>query len=161
MRYLLSVSIILLTINVSANNMTLSAIRNSYIQALNEEGACNNLLNMLESVNDKSPAVKGYYGACMMVSAKYTLNPLKKFSLFNKGREILESAIENDNTNAELRFLRLGIQNNAPSFLGYNKSIEPDKLFLISAQATLSDPELKKLIISYLVDMGYIKTEKS
>jgi hypothetical protein len=63
--------------------------------------------------------------------------------------------------NAELRFLRLGIQNNAPSFLGYNDSIEPDKIFLINAEATLTDPELKKLILSYLVDMGYIKTEKS
>jgi hypothetical protein len=78
MRSLLFIPIILLTANVSASNITLSAIRENYIQALNEERACIALLNTLESVTDKNPAVKGYYGACVMLSAKYTVNPFQK-----------------------------------------------------------------------------------
>jgi len=159
MRILFLVLFILITFNVFACKITLSEIRQIYMQALNEESACDYLLKSLGSVASRDPSLTGYYGACMMVSAKYSNNPFKKLSLFNKGKEILESAIKNDFMNAELRFLRLGIQNNAPSFLGYNDSIEFDKLFLMNSQATLTDPDLKKLIRLYLVEIGTVKPE--
>lgn len=82
--------------------------------------------------------------------AKHYLNPISKLKTFNNGKKILESAIEKDKLNPELKFLRLSIQENSPSFLGYHNNIKEDKLFLIKCLPTITDDELKKIITSYL-----------
>ena len=85
-----------------------------------------------------------------MIMAKYYLNPYSKLSSFSEGKSFLESSIEKDTANVELRYLRLTIQNNAPSFLGYKSKVDDDRNFLTSSLSKLKDEELKTIISKYL-----------
>jgi hypothetical protein len=64
---------------------------------------------------------------------------------------MLESAIQADNANIELRFLRYTIQTSVPSFLNYSGEKKADKLFLSKSIPDLKDQELKKIINAYLL----------
>ena len=67
-----------------------------------------------------------FEGALLMKKSGMISGPGKKLSMFKEGSEKLEKAISNDSENAEYRFLRLMIQENAPSLLGYNDDIKTD-----------------------------------
>jgi hypothetical protein len=51
----------------------------------------------------------------------------------------LEAAIKKDSLNAELRFLRLMIQENAPGMLGYKSDIEKDSAYIRKSFKTLPE----------------------
>ena len=90
-------------------------------------------------------------GVSFFLISKHSLNPIDKLSFFKQGVKWLESSIENDFCNIELRFLRLSVQNNAPSFLNYNNYIEEDKDYLASNYKYLEDEDLKNRISNYLL----------
>lgn len=86
--------------------------------------------------------------------ANHVFNPVTKLRYFNNGKSILENAIAKAPANTELRYLRLTIQLNAPSFLGYNKMIEADKMFLQKNVTATEDADLKKMITDYLESLN-------
>ena len=68
-----------------------------------------------------------YEGFLLMRKAGITARPAEKLKLFKSGRIKLETAMVNDNTNAEYHFLRLIIQEKAPKIVKYNKDQEADR----------------------------------
>ena len=68
-----------------------------------------------------------YEGFLLMRKAGITARPAEKLKLFKAGRIKLETAMVNDNTNAEYHFLRLIIQEKAPKIVKYNKDQEADR----------------------------------
>jgi len=57
--------------------------------------------------------------------------------------------------------LRFAIQTESPSFLGYNNSIEKDKLLLLKEINSVKDLQLKQMIISFLKSSEHLNlTEK-
>jgi hypothetical protein len=52
-------------------------------------------------------------------------------SAFNEGKSLLEKSIEKNPWNAELRFIRLTLQCQSPSFLGYRSNIVSDCQLII------------------------------
>lgn len=121
-------------------------------QATNNEETCNKLIKILVPYNENNnPLLFGYRGGATMIMAKHAFNPFSKLSYFKKGKNILESAIQADNTNIELRFLRYTIQTSVPSFLNYGGEKKADKLFLSKSIPDLKDQELKKIINAYLL----------
>lgn len=112
-----------------------------------------------------SPAIgrsllAGYNGMAYMIRANYTWNPYNKLSYFNKGRDMLDAAISKDPSNLELRFLRFGVQTNAPAFLGYSGKIEEDKSVILKGYALLKDKDLKDRIKNYLAVSKYCNTNE-
>ena len=89
-----------------------------------------------------------FEGTLLMRKAGLVLNPVNKLSLFKSGRRKLESAINLENKNAELRFLRLMIQENLPVILGYKKHIDEDNKLIHSAYQSLP-PLVQKVIAEY------------
>ena len=124
-------------------------IRLLYIDATTEKDNAVKLLAMT-SDHDEKIIVQAYHGAGMMVMARYYFNPLTKWKSFSQGRALLESAIQSEPMDAELRYLRLSIQEHAPAFLGYHQSIEADKAFLNNNLGRMEDEELRNTIASYL-----------
>ena len=84
------------------------------------------------------PEKEAFIGAMLMKKAGLVSSPRDKLSLFKKGHAKLESAIMNQDKNAEYRFLRLVIQENAPAILGYKNDIGKDKELILSLYKTLS-----------------------
>lgn len=67
-----------------------------------------------------------YKGLCEAMMAEYSFFPNSKLSHFNKGKSGIEIALIEEPNNAELRYIRLLLQLNVPSFLGYGDNIEDD-----------------------------------
>ncbi len=74
---------------------------------------------------------KGYLGVATMMRARITGNPLKKWYYFNKGKVLLERAIDDDPKMVELHFLRLSVQKELPVVLDYRSSLKDDCTFIV------------------------------
>lgn len=111
-------------------------------------------------MGDKSNVSNAYIGALECVLANEQSNPLSKLSWFNKGKNKIESAIKMDSGNAEIRFLRLAIQINAPSFLFYNGSIEEDKKMIINKINSFDEFGIKADIIAFLKEKASLSNEQ-
>lgn len=144
-------SFLLLNVAGIAQTPIKGEVRALYQRAVTDEGAAEKLIKMLKPFNSKNnPLWAGYKASVTMLLAEHTFNPFKKLKYFNKGKKMLQEAVEADRTNIELRFLRFTAQSNAPSFLGYDDHIQADKKFLLQKVPQLSDATLKKYLISSL-----------
>ena len=119
--------------------------------ATSNEEACTKMISLLAPFNEtNNPLLFGYRGGATMLMAKHAFNPFSKLSYFKKGKLMLESAINADQTNVELRFLRYTIQTNVPGFLNYNSDKNLDRTFISQSLPKLKDQELKKIISEFL-----------
>lgn len=80
--------------------------------------------------SSKKVSVQGYVVSLQMKQAKYKMMPWSKLKVFNTNKSKLEELISKNPNNVHLRYVRLVIQENTPSVLGYTSSIEKDKQFL-------------------------------
>jgi len=100
-------------------------IRQYYLNARNPEGI-KNFLALSEKLNLYVAAEKGYRGVALAMYADIADGVSAKLDYFNRGKDLLEAAIKEQPDNAELRFLRLTVQAEAPFMLGYSGAIEQD-----------------------------------
>ena len=99
----------------------------------------------------KSDFIEGkdaFIGGLLMRKAGLETLPREKLKLFKAGRIKLEKAILEDSTNAEYRFIRLMIQENAPGIVRYHGDLPGDKYYIEKSFKTLS-PDLQNAIINY------------
>tara|TARA_B100000795_G_C22756630_1_gene421797 strand:+ start:980 stop:1456 length:477 start_codon:yes stop_codon:yes gene_type:complete len=127
-------------------------LRELYYSSVNSKVNTDKLVEYLKQISFNSTAInKGYKGMSFLLISKHSWNPLDKLSFFKQGVLWLESSIENDSCNIELRFLRLTAQINLPSFLNYNNYIDEDRDYLVSNYKYLDDGDLKIKISNYLL----------
>lgn len=87
--------------------------------------------DMLKTIKTLSFSGKdAFEGAMLMKKADLLKDKKQQLQLFKEGKTKLEKEIASSNQNCEYRLLRLMIQENAPSFLGYNKQIDEDVKFI-------------------------------
>ena len=92
---------------------------------------------------------KGAYdGVLLMKKAGLVKKPKDKLGFFKEGRIKLETAILNDRDNAELQFLRLTIEENAPKIVRYRSDIQNDKTNIIKNYKTLPEA-VQQAILQY------------
>ena len=139
----------------------ISKVRTLYKEAVKSEESCKELIAISSGFNEKtSPVMLGYKGSGTMLMAKHVFNPFTKMSYFKKGKQMLEKAIGVDENNIELRFLRFNAQTNMPSFLGYNKSIENDKKFLLNRFSQIPEVNLKEFVLEGLKNSNYLTADE-
>ena len=109
--------------------MDLEYVRANYDKAVTDKKLCRQLIEDLEKA-EKSSLFLAYLGGLQTIWANHVFSPISKLNTFNQGKKNIEKAIASDKDNAEIRFIRLSVQKNAPSFLGYNSMIKTDKAFL-------------------------------
>lgn len=125
-------------------------LRKLFYQATEDSDSSTTLFKKLSKENNNSKAIVfGYKGMSYLLEAKHSFNVYQKFSYFNKGTNILDSAINMDPENRELRFFRYSVQDNAPSFLGYNEELSIDKKRILHKIETEEDSDLKYKINEY------------
>ena len=122
--------------------------REAFYSAMTD-GSLNTIDEQLELVKKTTIAEKdAYEGALLMKKAGIIAGPPKKLNLFKEGSKKLETAISKDSSNAEYRFLRLMVQENAPSVLGYRNNIKKDSDFVRQHYKNLSET-VQKAILNY------------
>ncbi len=100
-----------------------------------------------------------YIGALTMKHSQFEATSKEKIAVFKEGRNLLETAIKKDPKNAEYRFLRFAIQENAPKILKYKMNMEEDKNMIISNYKSL-DPTLRKIIKEYAKQSANLPSER-
>jgi hypothetical protein len=112
--------------------------KNSFFNAMASNNT-NKIEAQLNELKKESGADKDAFEGAMLMRKAGTLTvPAKKLSTFKRGHKLLEAAIAKSPNNAEYRFLRLMVQENAPRSLGYYKSIDEDSKFIKDNFRTLS-----------------------
>lgn len=106
------------------------------------------------SFNEK----QAYEGTLLMRKAGLLKRPKDKLHVFKQGATKLETAIANDNSNAEYRFLRLIIQEHAPKILKYNKQLNTDKQYIIAHFHSLQ-PAVQQAAKDYAVSSKVLHTQ--
>ena len=106
----------------------------------------NKQLEVCQQLNGNDKAA--YEGALLMRKSGSLKTPAQKLNMFKKGHKFLESAISKEPDNAEYKFLRLVIQENAPKLLGYNKDIIADTK-TIKANYNSFSKELQQAVTAY------------
>ena len=99
-------------------------------RANSNDDYCIEFYDIMADHRMESSTAEGYFAISTMMLAKTGKNLFTKLSYFNKGKKILEATIESDPNNAELRFLRYTVQDQAPSILLYFNDMETDKEIL-------------------------------
>jgi hypothetical protein len=115
-------------------------------------------LQYLENAN--FPGKQAYEGALMMRKAGIITVAKKKIGLFKAGHKKLEAEIKKDSMNAEFRFLRLMIQENAPGVLGYKGQIQSDNLFIRHSYKTLPK-SVQDAVMEYSKKSKILKVQDS
>lgn len=98
---------------------------------------------------------RAYLAAAEAMLAEVVFNPYSKYRHFSNGTEQLDALIKQNQQNIEMRFLRMMIQIEAPSFLGYKNEINED-LNAFCAYFSIYEgcgAEYKKYMKSILIGM--------
>lgn len=117
-------------LSTSATTTSLDVVRASYNKMVSDKKMCKQMIAELEKIKNNSATHLAYLGGLQAVLANHVFNPISKLNTFNEGKKNIEQAIKNEPNNVELRFIRLSVQRNAPSFLGYKSSINEDTEFI-------------------------------
>lgn len=123
----------------------LEQIRINYEQAPANKDICHAMIEKL-TTKTQSAVHLAYLGAFKAIWAKHTFNPINKLGTFKKGKAFIEQAVKVDPENVEIRFVRLSVQKNCPSFLGYSSQIERDQQFINANKTKISSAQLKKML---------------
>ncbi|MCT1530497.1 hypothetical protein M3B46_05785 [Sphingobacterium daejeonense] len=144
--------ILLFLISFNINGVDIDFVRTNYTASIKDKQLCSRMISELKKKNDR-PINLGYLGGLQTIWANHVFNPINKLKTFKEGKNKIEKAIKLDPENVELRFIRLSIQKNAPSFLGYNSNINSDKEFIKSNQKTISSAIVRNNI-NQLIAVG-------
>lgn len=130
----------------------LDKVRANYDTFLSDKALCQKTISELEKAKDNSVTHLGYLGGLQTIRANHVFSPISKLNTFNKGKNNIEQAIKKDPNNAELRFIRLSVQKNAPFFLGYKSNIREDTELIKKNRSQIKSDILKNNIEALLRD---------
>lgn len=116
-----------------AQALEIQKIRDDFFSMKGKPDLALKIYNRMKDANlSRDPVLLAYRGAVSAASAGSVEGVRSKLGYFNRGKDELEKAVSMQPQDAEIKFLRLATQLNAPSFLGYNSKIEEDKKHIIS-----------------------------
>ncbi len=113
----------------SADNLT--QIRKDYYNAVNNEKVAEKFYLDLRARNSSEPIILAYLGSAQAIRAKHAFNPYHKITYLKSGLNTLETAVKASPQNLEIRFLRFSLEQNVPSFLGYSKHLDTDRVKIV------------------------------
>ena len=148
--------ILFLSFSSWSQSPSVQEVRTLYKKAAFSEEAAEQLLEQLEAVDKENPVLLAYRASARMLMAKYAFSPFGKFSHFNKGKKMLQQAVDAAPEEAEIRFLRFTLQAETPGFLGYKGCMEEDIEFLLRELPEVKDEALRGIILSYFKNSDYL-----
>lgn len=108
----------------------LESLRESYAKANASSANTESFIKLAEKASGSDAAIQGYKAAAQIMEAKITKSNRK--ALVKAGATSLEAVIKNNPNNAELRVIRMSVQENIPKIVGYRGSLKEDKTFLMN-----------------------------
>ena len=89
----------------------------------------------------QDPGVKAYVLTLRIKQLSTLVNPYSKWKGFKKHTASMNALAKANPDNIHVRYCRLMVQEEAPSFLGYNDFLESDRTYLRKKLATKDDTD--------------------
>jgi hypothetical protein len=138
---------------ISAEAQTLLDVRQGFHEAVMEPSLTKEFHQFLNNA-DNTPTINAYRAASEAMMARVVWNPLSKFAQVIKYADLMEQAVNLEEENIEIRFLRLSIEYNLPKFLGMSKHLKEDTEMIVKnlsmVQTMNLDPAYGRYILSFL-----------
>lgn len=113
---------------LATQNVDLKTAREFYLNAYKSKEAAIQLKDFTAA--KQTACIEAYHGAALTFLAKHSFNPYKKLSYLNDGLKNLNSAVDKDSNDIEIRFLRFSTEENIPGFIPFTNHTKTDKAFL-------------------------------
>lgn len=134
-----------ISVQLSAFGLELDYLRSNYDKAVTDKELCSQMIEELTKT-PPTPLYIAYLGGLQTIWANHVFSPFSKLSTFNQGKKNIERAVAAEPDNAEIRYVRLSIQKNAPSFLGYHSMIGTDEAFLKTHRKKIASEAMQRKI---------------
>lgn len=131
---------------ISFHATDLDVVRANYNKLLSDKELCEKMIVELTETKNNSATHLAYLGGLQTIWANHVFSPISKLNTFKEGKKNIEQAIKKEPDNVELRFIRLSVQKNAPSFLGYKSNINEDTEFIKENRHQIGSEILQKNI---------------
>ena len=118
---------------------------------------CVQYYSKVQAHKQSTPVITAYEAAAKALIAKHSWNPVSKITNLKEAMTLLSKAVNLDQMNLEIRFLRLYIENSLPSYIGMKDNIPEDKKLIIENIQLLDSSDLNADIIQYI--LKYMSTE--
>lgn len=126
----------------------LSVVREHYYAASKTKENAEQFYLALHDYSKDNKVLVAYKGAAIALKSKYTTDKKKRKELLTQGLKLVESSVKSLPNNAEIRLIRLSIQEHTPKFLKYKGNIAEDKKMIVEAFDKLPK-DLKEYIKIY------------
>ena len=155
---------ILSTFASVAQEPTLQGAREAFHKAVLDEEQSRSFHQYMRTFENPTPVIAAYQAVSEAMLARVLWNPLSKLGQVRSYQRAMEHAVENDPHEIEIRFLRLAIEYNLPSFLGMSEHVEEDVIAILknlSSAATLGlDPSYGQYIFYFLEQTNLCSEEQ-
>lgn len=155
--------LVLISLFLSANffegpaSSTYDGVRIKYFAALKDsEKALHLYEEDYEGIQEKDALILAYKGALEALLTKTTWNFIKKISYLKESRTTFDKAYKLDPNNVEVRFLRLAVESQIPSYLGFSEHVDQDRKFVLSHLNQFNfnelDSDIQEEILSFFIN---------
>lgn len=137
-----------------AEAQTLNEVRDEFHKAVKEPSYSKEFHDFLKDKEFTDPTILAYKAVSEAMLAQVLWNPVSKLSqVFKYDKQMQVLVAENEN-NVEVRFLRLAIEYNLPSFLGMSTHVQEDLNAILSNMDSVRtiafDPSYGRYIFYFL-----------
>lgn len=108
-------------------------VRDQYYAASKSKQNADKFYNLLAKYNKDNKTMLAYKGAALALKSKYASDRKDKKDLFIEGVTTIENCVKQEPNNAEIRLIRLSVQENTPKFLKYKANIDEDKKVILNS----------------------------
>ncbi|KAA3648501.1 MAG: hypothetical protein DWP98_08660 [Bacteroidetes bacterium] len=148
----------LCTSAVNSQDALLDKLRPEYMKALHDIDLAPAVYLKFEAIENPSAKILAYKGALEAIMTRTTWNVFKKIGYLNKSQLSFNKAVELEPNNVEVRFMRLSVEHEIPSYLGYSTHMEEDKAFVVKHIAKFNpmnlDQQIMKEILVFVQKSG-------
>jgi len=139
-----------------ANVPAPKVVRKQLLLALENRKLTDSLDKIFAAAPNKSPLNICYFGVIQALKAKHAWNPYYKVKYLNDAEKTLQTAVNREPDNIEIRFMRFSIEHNVPGFLGYTKHLIADREEMLKQLERkyygTADQEVVITIIKFLLE---------
>ena len=159
MKFILVIFAVMLQQLTQTSEKEIISFRKLFEDSAVNTSSANNFYQQTRKINEQSASTLiGFKAMSELMMCNHVFSPLSKLSYFNSGKKLLESAIQKDLRNIELRFFRFSTQSNVPALLNYSSNINEDKMILMNylkISSSTTDKDLYQRIKSYMLKSTY------
>ncbi|MDN3587884.1 hypothetical protein QWY86_14480 [Pedobacter aquatilis] len=134
----------------------ITILKTELVKAVEDSKLTDSLSDKLNAMPNKTALITGYAGTLEALKAKHSWNPYNKIKYVKRSLKMMQTAINMDKENMEIRFMRFSIEHYTPGFLGFSKDLDVDRKEIVKHYQNnnfgLADNTLIKNVAKFMID---------